>query len=89
MGATPDDRRAVLEQLLRLPVPLLVLACLTLGLAPFTPEPHLVEKTRMLLDGDLTAPLDVFDLVLHAAPWLLLVLRLAAPLLVGSDPDPG
>ena len=64
-----------------IPVGVLVVAALTLGLAPFTPEPHLVEKTRMLLAGELTEPVDVFDLVLHAAPWLLLALRL----LVGAQ----
>lgn len=52
-----------------------VLACLTLGLAPFTPEPHVVEKLGMLADGTLTAPIDIFDLLLHGAPWVLLVLR--------------
>ncbi|ACL73037.1 hypothetical protein Tgr7_1956 [Thioalkalivibrio sulfidiphilus HL-EbGr7] len=39
-----------------------------LGLAPFVPEPHLVEKTRMLFEGTLTRPLDIFDLFMHLAP---------------------
>ena len=64
------------------PVWVLVAASLTLGLAPFTPRPHLVEKLSMLVAGDLTAPLDVVDLVLHATPWLLLVARLV----VGPGP---
>ena len=42
-------------------------AALTLGLAPFTPEPHIVEKFRMLFTGTLTRPLDMFDLALHVA----------------------
>jgi len=33
----------------RLPLHLLVIAALTLGLAPFVPEPHVLEKLRMLL----------------------------------------
>ena len=66
----------MVELLLRVPVGVLVIASLTLGLAPFTPEPHLVEKARMLAAGDLVRPLDWFDLVLHATPWLLLVARL-------------
>ena len=45
--------------------------------APFTPEPHLVEKVRMLLQGTLTRPLDVFDLFIHAAPMVLLAVKLA------------
>ena len=52
-------------------------AALTLGLATFTPEPHIVEKLRMLFTGTLTRPLDMFDLALHAAPWLLFVAKLA------------
>jgi len=55
---------------------LLVVVCLTLGLAPFTPEPHLLEKLRMLTEGELTRPIDIFDLVLHGTPWVLLVLKL-------------
>lgn len=54
-----------------------VAAALTLGLAPFTPEPHLFEKLRLLAEWRLTRPLDVFDLALHAAPWMLLVMKLA------------
>lgn len=54
--------------------PVLVILCLTLGLAPFTP-PHLVEKIRMLSQGVLKRPLDWFDLFFHAIPWLLLSLK--------------
>ena len=55
---------------------MLVVVCLTLGLAPFTPEPHLLEKLRMLTEGELTRPIDIFDLVLHGTPWILLILKL-------------
>lgn len=61
----------------RIPLALLIAAAVLLGLAPFTPEPHLVEKLRMLADGTLTRPIDVFDLLWHAAPLVLLGLRLA------------
>jgi len=54
------------------PWPLLMVLCLTLGRAPFLPEPHLVEKLRLLAAGELLRPLDIFDLALHAAPWILL-----------------
>ena len=57
--------------------PLLIVATLLLGLAPFSPEPHLVEKTRFLMQGELTRPLDIFDLFYHLAPALLLMLKLA------------
>jgi hypothetical protein len=58
------------------PLGLLALLALLLGLAPFLPEPHLWEKLKMLAAGTLSRPIDVFDLVLHAAPWVLLVLKL-------------
>ncbi|MGD2119968.1 MAG: RND transporter [Chromatiales bacterium] len=53
-----------------------VLAALLLGLAPFVPEPHVWEKLKMLANGSLSRPLDIFDLVLHGTPWVLLVIKL-------------
>jgi hypothetical protein len=61
----------------RTPVWLFVLLVATLGLSPWVPEPHIAEKIRWLLAGDLARPLDVFDLVMHAVPWLLLGFKLA------------
>jgi len=61
---------------------LLVIACLTLGLAPFFPEPHIVEKIRMLFKGTLSRPIDWFDMVMHGAPWVLLILKAAFTLKV-------
>ena len=63
----------------RVPTFLLVVLCLTLGLAPFQPEPHLWEKLKMLAAGELVRPLDIFDLVMHATPWVLLLLKLVLP----------
>lgn len=60
--------------LLDLPWPVVIFLCLTLGLAPFAP-PHLYEKLRMLVRGELVRPIDWFDLFLHASPWALLVLK--------------
>jgi hypothetical protein len=53
-----------------------VIAALALGLAPLTPEPHFWEKLKMLVNGTLTQPIDIFDLVMHASLPLLLVIRL-------------
>lgn len=53
---------------------LVIIACLTLGLAPFAP-PHIVEKIGMLARGQLVRPIDWFDLVLHGTPWVLLILK--------------
>jgi hypothetical protein len=49
---------------------------LLLGFAPFYPQPHIVEKLRMLLAGTLQKPLDVFDLGWHAWPFILLFYRI-------------
>ena len=59
-----------------LPLSVLLIASLTLGLAPFTPEPHIWEKLKMLAAGDLRRAIDWFDLALHATPWVFLAIRL-------------
>ena len=66
----------------KLPLAILLIAALTLGLAPFTPEPHLWEKLKLLAAGGLVRPIDIFDLVLHAAPWVLLLAKLARMLAI-------
>jgi hypothetical protein len=58
-----------------MPFSLILIACLTLGLAPFAP-PHIWEKLVMLASGTLVKPVDIFDLVLHGVPWILLILKL-------------
>ncbi|HEX9593425.1 MAG TPA: RND transporter [bacterium] len=60
----------------RIPLLPLAVVAVLMALAPFLPEPHLWEKLRMLWRGDLTRPLDIFDLVLHATPLVVLVLKL-------------
>ncbi|MBD3670988.1 MAG: RND transporter [Gammaproteobacteria bacterium] len=49
---------------------------LTLGLAPFVPEPHVWEKLKMLSAGTLSRPIDIFDILLHGTPWIMLALKL-------------
>lgn len=61
----------------KIPLSLLIVLCLTLGLAPFRPEPHLWEKLGMLAAGELTRPIDIFDLFLHGTPWILLIIKLS------------
>ena len=73
-----------------------LLASLSLGLAPFVPEPHLVGKLRWVAGGAQgMGAMDWFDLALHGAPWVWLAVTLvttlagsrgAAP--VGEDPHP-
>lgn len=54
---------------------LLIAMSVTLGLAPFVPEPHLLEKTRMLVQGALIRPVDIFDFLMHGAGPVLLLLK--------------
>ncbi len=72
-GATIQLVRAFLDQL---SWGVVIVLALTLGLAPFRP-PHIVEKLQMLFRGTLVKPLDWFDLLLHAAPWVLLLAKAA------------
>lgn len=65
----------LLKWLDRIPFSILIIISVFLGLAPFTPEPHLVEKIRMLFHGDLSKPIDIFDLFLHGTAPLLLAAK--------------
>jgi len=48
---------------------------LTLGLAPFTPEPHLWEKIKWISAGaEGMRVIDWFDFLLHGTPWVMLVI---------------
>ncbi len=60
----------------RAPLWLFALLVATVGLAPWTPEPHVAEKLRWLFAGELTRLPDILDLVLHATPWLLMAFKL-------------
>jgi hypothetical protein len=71
-----DSQRLFMAYLDQIPLPVLVLLALTLGLAPFVPEPHIWEKLKMLAAGELVKPIDIFDLALHAAPFWVLALKL-------------
>lgn len=58
------------------PVLWLVIA-LTLGLAPFTPEPHVWEKLKWVAAGaEGMKAIDWFDFFLHGTPWVLLLISL-------------
>jgi hypothetical protein len=59
---------------LKLPWGVVILLCLTLGLAPYNP-PHIWEKLRMLLGGQMYRPIDWLDFFFHALPWLLLIAK--------------
>ena len=60
----------------RFPLVWLVVIAIWLAVAPVVPEPHLIEKLRMLSEGTLVKPIDIFDLLLHTTPLVLLAVRL-------------
>ncbi len=86
---TQRSEAGLLLWLDRIPLTALVVAALALGLAPFTPEPHLWQKLKMLAHGELSRPIDIFDLIMHASLPLLLIARLARLVLSGKTPHSG
>lgn len=51
-----------------------LILCLTLGLAPFAPEPHIVANLRWVAGGAVGMGLENWgDLAMHGLPWLLLI----------------
>lgn len=60
-----------------LDVKLWVIGSLTLGLAPFAPEPHIFGKLKWIMGGaDGMGIMDWFDVALHGTPWVMLILSL-------------
>ena len=58
--------------IINIPYTILIGATILLALMPFQPEPHLVQKFDMFMAGNLTKPLDMFDVLWHTLPlWLL------------------
>ena len=60
--------------LAQIPWTLLIVLAIAMAIVPFG-QSHFVEKWRMLFSGTLRRPLDWFDLVLHSAPLVLLLLK--------------
>tara|TARA_Y100001972_G_C7661633_1_gene333811 strand:- start:369 stop:638 length:270 start_codon:yes stop_codon:yes gene_type:complete len=51
-----------------------IILSLTLGLAPFFPEPHLWGKLKWVMGGAHgMAAMDYFDLIMHGFPWVFLI----------------
>lgn len=80
----PEEKTiSLLERLDGISVSALIFASLLLGLAPFQPEPHVWQKLKMLAGGELSRPIDIFDLFMHGTPILLLMVRLVRMRLAG------
>lgn len=51
-----------------------IIMCLTLGLAPFVPEPHIWGKIKWIAGGAKGMEfLDWLDFVFHGIPWAFLI----------------
>lgn len=59
----------------QVPWVVVVLLSITLGLAPYTPQPHIIEKLILLTNGELNSPVDIFDFLMHLSPFILLTLK--------------
>lgn len=54
-----------------------IIASLTLGLAPFFPEPHIWGKLKWVAGGAVgMQPMDYLDLIFHGAPWVFLLVMI-------------
>jgi hypothetical protein len=52
----------------------IIILCLTLGLAPYYPEPHIWGKIKWLRGGAVGMGwIDWADLLMHGIPWVLLI----------------
>ncbi len=53
---------------------LIIIGCLTLGMAPFFPEPHIWGKVKWVAGGATGMTFkDWFDILLHGLPFILLI----------------
>lgn len=71
----------------RIPAGLLAVAALFMCLAPFYPQPHIVEKLTMLYQGSLVKPVDIFDLLWHSLFPVLLALKLVRMQQLAKTPN--
>ena len=53
----------------------LIIGAVLMGLAPFVPMPHSIEKILLLVKGELTKPIDIFDLLFHLSPLFIIGLK--------------
>lgn len=59
-----------------LPYGILIIFAVLMLLLPFRPMPHALEKLIMLKNGQLSRPIDIFDLFYHFIPTILLILKI-------------
>jgi len=59
-----------------IPYGILIVFAIVMLLLPFRPMPHAWEKLIMLKNGQLSKPIDIFDLFYHLIPTILLIIKL-------------
>ncbi|MBK5277964.1 MAG: hypothetical protein JJE09_03770 [Bacteroidia bacterium] len=60
----------------------ILILCITLGLAPFIPEPHIWGKLKWIEGGAVgMQTIDWLDTIFHGLPWLLLIRFLVVKLI--------
>ncbi|MCW9034920.1 MAG: hypothetical protein OQJ97_11930 [Rhodospirillales bacterium] len=69
------------------PLPMLIFLAVFLLIAPITPEPHLVQKYNMAMEGKLTEPLDIFDVFWHFLGVILVIVKLKRGTITPDDRD--
>lgn len=60
----------------KIPYSILTVFSIVMLLVPFKPMPHALEKLIMLKNGTLNNPMDIFDLIYHTAPAILLTIKI-------------
>jgi hypothetical protein len=58
-----------------IPYVILIGIAALMAMLPFQPQPHLIEKLDMLSNGMLSKPIDIFDLLWHLLPTILLLVK--------------
>ena len=59
-----------------IPYGILIIFAIVMLILPIRPMPHVIEKLIMLKNGQLTRPLDIFDLFYHLIPTFLLIIKI-------------
>lgn len=60
----------------KIPYSILTVFSIVMLLVPFKPMPHAVDKLIMLKNGTLNNLMDIFDLIYHTAPSILLTIKI-------------
>lgn len=71
----------------KLPTLPIILMGSWMAIAPVFPEPHLVQKFLMAMNGDAFRLIDVFDVLMHGGLGLLAAVKLWRVVLRRSAPD--